>query len=503
MNIPRIAKAMEYVDDALISGALDSAPGEKEKHHAWVGEGASDSVPGEKKKHHAWVGWSAAAACLLLVLAGALIWKQSGPPAAGNDGITVSENAEGNGGMTASENAEGNGGITVSENGVTIPQMDISLSSPPAGAEADMLAFFIYQGRCYVQYEWIYDNDGIVGEYLGTATGLIDEWTPKEGYVELAGSISGDFYAVQGYDPSFLLCMKARQGVVSAYICNTGITLKYGSELYEDRLHLSENLTAVQYESRVSWYLSRGERYQMNSVSTAVLDFIEEMDGAEFMPSDSIPLKEGQDSIADTELYHLYFQTENGMPIHLRLHENGYVRFDGLMDLCVQVPEESYQALVNLLDNHTDAVAVETEITGTTFEDCLANAEFGAYVPTYVPEDIFFDFAEIYDYPYSQASSGTGTKEMWLYYMSLEDQDYYYSITITWADEYGENGWAGPMIDVADLSVEAISEYVEPAEAEGKPGSLDVGVWYGDVAVVLSGRGVSAETAFEILDSVQ
>ena len=76
--------------------------------------------------------------------------------------------------------------------------MEVSLS---ANENAAMLAFFIYQGRCYVQYEWIDHGDALVGEYLGTATGLIDEWTPQEGYVDLAGSVQGDFYAVNGYDP--------------------------------------------------------------------------------------------------------------------------------------------------------------------------------------------------------------------------------------------------------------------------------------------------------------
>lgn len=97
----------------------------------------------------------------------------------------------------------------------------------------------------------------------------------------------------------------------------------------------------------------------MNNVNDIVLDFIKEINSATFLLRDSIPLEEGQTSIADTELYHLYFQMENGMLIHLRLHENGYVRFNGLRDLCVQVSEESYHALLNLLDDHTDAAAVE------------------------------------------------------------------------------------------------------------------------------------------------
>ena len=290
----------------------------------------SEAVAAGCKRKNGWLKWCAAAACLCLAIIGTAIW-------------------------TFAPSHKDGTGLTVSENGVTIPKLDVSLS---ANESADMLAFFIYQGRCYTQYEWIYDNEDIVGEYLGTATGLINEWTPKEGYVELAGSISGDFYSVWGYDPSFMLCMKDADGVVSTYICNNGITLKYGSELYEDRLHLSDNFESMHYESRASWYFGKGERYQMDSIHDIVLDFIKSMDSALFVPCDLVPLGEGQTTMADTELYHLYFRMENGTTVHLRLHENGYVRFQGMSKLCVQVPEESYNELLELLDSHTDATAV-------------------------------------------------------------------------------------------------------------------------------------------------
>ena len=133
----------------------------------------------------------------------------------------------------------------MSDKGVTIPKLEVSLS---AESSADMLGFFIYQGNCYVHYDWIYDDVDIIGKHLGAATGLIDEWTPRDGYVEFAGSVKGDFYEVKGYDPSFMLCMKHTDGSISLYVCDTGITLKYGSELYTDRLDLAGNYTSVQYE---------------------------------------------------------------------------------------------------------------------------------------------------------------------------------------------------------------------------------------------------------------
>ena len=446
-----------------------------------IGEVDDDSLERSEAapKKSGWLKWGMAAACLCLAVIGIALWRQ---PAS-----------------SPSEAA----GITVSESGVTIPPMEVSLSAS-ANENACMIAFFIYQGRCYVHYERIDSGVDIVGEYLGTATGLIDVWTPKSGYVDFAGSVKGDFYAVKGYDPSFMLCMKGLDGKVSIYICNNGITLKYGSELYEDRLHLSENVESVRYESRFSWYFGKGEQYQLNSVNDVILDFIRGLDSAQFVPADSVPLGEGQTYIVDTEVYHLYFQMKDGTTAHLRLHENGYVRFDGIRDVCVQVPEESYGALLDLLDSRADSTAMEVEPAGPTLEDCRNDAELGRYVPAYAPGDINFAYAGIYYYLDRQTANEIGTKEIWLDYDSLENR--YYSIIITWAKEYGQNGWDTPMIDAAELSVDAVSEYIRTETVNGDPipgGSLNMGVWHGDVSVTISAHGVDAETAYQILSSVQ
>lgn len=237
---------------------------------------------------------------------------------------------------------------TTDEDGVTIPQTEVPLSGDVA---YDMIGFFIYQGRVYTQYEWICEGIGIVGEYLGTATGLIDEWTPQEGYVELAGSVSGDFHSVKGYDPSFMLCMKEPTDEICTYVCNTGITVKYGYELYEERLHLNGNFSAVEYETRESWNWNKGEVSQLDKDNAIIADFIDEICSEEFILWSTIPDKEGytQTSIYDTETFHVYFRMNNGTTVHLRLYENGYVRFQGLLDVCVQVSEDTYNSLVELL----------------------------------------------------------------------------------------------------------------------------------------------------------
>lgn len=284
-------------------------------------------APRRKIKRYA--RWGALAACLCLVAAGVVIW--------GLKGADPDENAADH-------------TITVGEDGVTIPPMEVTLSKSD-GVEMDMMAFFIYQGRCYVENGWYEDCLDVVGEHLGTATGLIDEWTTKDGYVELAGSVGGDFYAVKGFDPTFMLCMTDGEGRVQTYVCNTGITLKYGSELYEDRLHLSEHYAAVEYETRQSWYYSEGEVHRLD-YEAAAADFVAALNGTEFLPwSDAVQaLGEDRPSVYDREIYHLYFHMDNGLTVHLRLYEGGYVRYTGIMDVCVQVPQRNYDALLALLE---------------------------------------------------------------------------------------------------------------------------------------------------------
>lgn len=429
-----------------------------------------------RKRSNTWVKWGVLAACLCLVIAGTVIWQKTVTP--------------------AEEGTE----IVPSVNGVTIPQMEVSLSEHD---EASMIAFFIYNGNCYVEYERINGAD-ILGEYIGTATGLIDEWTPQEGYVEFAGSVKGDFFAVKGYDPEFMLCMKDAAGTVSTYICNNGITLKNGADLYEDRLHLSDNYSAVQYETRESWFNSKNDLYQMNGNDEVISNFIEQMDKAEFMLWDDVIEKEGmtESTIYDTELYHIYFKMDNGTTTHLRLYENGYVRFEGILDVCVQVPEDSFNSLVDLMNTHTDSELVAViDQTEVMFEKCKSDPELGAYIPKYEIPGFALSAANIYYYIEPQTGAETGTKEICLEYDNLTDHKLWYGITITWKDEYGINGWAGPMIDNSELSVEIIKDYESIKESIGTT-DIDVGVWFDDVSVVLGATGIDAESAFDIFNSV-
>ena len=235
--------------------------------------------------------------------------------------------------------------------GVTIPKMEVNLYDDPE-IEADMLAFFIYGGRSYVQYELIEDAEALVGDYVAAATGLIDEWTEEDGYVELAGSVSGNFYTVTGYDPVFMLCMRLDNGTVQTFINDNGITLSHGSELFEDRLHLAGNFDTVEYETYDSWKQGRNE---IGTLPADTLDsFITAINEADFMEFDNSllsaqaldPTYRGDDEM---ERYVVYLHKNDGTTVTLRLFEGGYVQFMGLHTVCVQIDEVLFEELTVLM----------------------------------------------------------------------------------------------------------------------------------------------------------
>ena len=164
MNKELIMDAMEYIDDELLEDVNMLRSGNP------------------LKRSRIWMRYVSAAACVCIILGGMLFVSRfynmkSYPESDGADNEMMAEGADGLSGS-------GDTGAL----GVTIPKTEISIEP---NSTADLLAFFIYDGRLYVQYEWIYDHPELAGEYVGTATGNIDCFTPKKEYVDFAGSVSG------------------------------------------------------------------------------------------------------------------------------------------------------------------------------------------------------------------------------------------------------------------------------------------------------------------------
>lgn len=239
-----------------------------------------------------------------------------------------------------------------SVSGVTPPAPQLSLA---AEENASMMPFFIYQGRTYLYYDCVPSRHLALGEKAGTATGLIDEWTPQDGYVNLAGSVTGDFYPVAGYDPSFLLAMPQTDGTMELFVAQNGYTLQTGADLFQTRLSVLETCTAVTWETWDSWYEEKGDIHTLSTENTAAFSsFLGVLEQSPCCLTESIPLIDGAESVYDFffddwGLYHLYITRDDGITVELCLFEGGYIMFSGLQSVCVQVPPDDFSALLALL----------------------------------------------------------------------------------------------------------------------------------------------------------
>ena len=79
----------------------------------------------------------------------------------------------------------------------------------------------------------------------------------------------------------------------------------------------------------------------------------------------------------------------NGMTVHLRLYQNGYVRFDGMLDVAVQIPETEWQMLLDVLENKTAAQRVQVpDPDEVQLEKCLSDPELGGFIPNWSPDGL-------------------------------------------------------------------------------------------------------------------
>ena len=234
--------------------------------------------------------------------------------------------------------------------GVTIPPREIK---PSAGGElADMMALFIYEGRCYVQHSYGTAGDAFVGEYVGSVDGSIDEWSSKEDWVDMAGTIRGDVYTVKGMDPEFALCIW-RPGHASLFINDSGYTLVKGKDLYGDRLNLAGNYDKVVFLAEDE---KSGQKVSVtleNETLTPVKDFMEALYEGDFVWTKYVEttraVEDGRINLYGRNGYMMHVWMENGIVWHLTLYEGGYVTFSGLHSVAVQMDPAAFDEMMAVL----------------------------------------------------------------------------------------------------------------------------------------------------------
>lgn len=289
-----------------------------------------------------WKQWTALAACLCLMLAGCgkLWWDSLRHDLPGEEEMKLPQSQE-----------------EYTGEGLWIPYM--VLPEETDGLAMDMAACVVYKGGIYTQFsDGYYDEDadrvrGLLGEKLGTARGNLNEWSTQDAYTkEFAGSISGTVYEVNGYDPSFRIAVAGKNHVLFLERLN-GIAVDTGSDLFDERLHLTENWKSLAVLDHETWYYAEQplvpEPIELaEQVWEAFLTEIGEGKFENLWNEDPDQMKDVSGrTIYDRIAIHLYVTMQDGTVNHLRISEDGYVLYDGLLWYGVKLREDT---LVGLLE---------------------------------------------------------------------------------------------------------------------------------------------------------
>ncbi|WP_310602311.1 hypothetical protein [Anaerosporobacter sp.] len=301
-----------------------------------------------KKNKGIWVKWSAAVACMCLIIAVAipLVTKDNKQSQVIKDNPNVPD-----------ETNETNDMISDNYD-VYVPKLQLPKNA--SAAQMDMIGLFVYQGRSYTQskrysMEEAREIEGLVGEYIGHAIGNIDEWSNQDEYaVEFASTVEGDVYSVKGYSTQFRLCMKGsysdENGNTIAYINFyenlNGIGLTNGKDLFEERLNLSGNWNTVKCQEHENWNNEPTSNYVyhdlVNVMDEDINTFIKELCESKFEYVYETNPNIYDDSVKQK---HLYFYMNDNTVAELRLFEGGYVGYQHLGWYFVKMPSEIFELI--------------------------------------------------------------------------------------------------------------------------------------------------------------
>ena len=379
----KIQEALYYLDDDFIEDV--------EKLRGFVDLSTVDKVFSEKKmqdqrfkKKKYWRKWTALAASICLLIVGSWIYAiylQPSEHSMENSGVGQENFSEENfaenvkdgqenlfeekfaenlqyGQEDVAEDANKEEAVNqeVFKKGVTIPKMEVNLKSNDALA-ADMLGFFILNGRSYIQYELqqVYKGQGVdfVGDYVGYITGSIDEWTEDDGYVEGAGTYTGNVYEVKGVSPEFMLCMVWENGWVETFINHNDITLYKGSDLVDDWLDLRGNYDGIAFETIVNnqfAYESLDLTEQEKDTFDRFLDAFAEGDYVYVKEKIEYPFGGDFDTL---DMIDFYYVKENGVRLRFRTLGDCYVSFPWI-NACVKIDQDIYDEAVDILQKYND-----------------------------------------------------------------------------------------------------------------------------------------------------
>lgn len=319
----------------------------------------------ESPRARRWPLWaaSAAALCILFAAGWLLLMSQDATDSSGHrqyaNGLRSDERAS-----APSPSAHASAETEDEPDGESLFIPRLEPSPLDAAGEGSMIPLVVYRGGVYTAAECYLGDEagpveGLLGVYLGRVKASIDEGAGRAAYGEdFAGTVSGELYAVRGYDTDFRICLRetaeAEEGgqvtLLQFLERLNDVRLNTGKDLFIERLYLRERVRDIQFLTHVDWDYD-SEAYQSAEIAPDLWRaFLDELERARFVDSQK-PGESFFDDKPGTKIYdtpnqtHLRLLLDDGSRVWLRLIEGGYVGYEPLGRYFVRMPGSAFDAV--------------------------------------------------------------------------------------------------------------------------------------------------------------
>lgn len=265
------------------------------------------------------------------------------------------------------------------DGGIFIPKVKFNI--PDNAIEAcRAYGIIAYNDKMYTSKEIISleKNANLKGKFLGEGKDIIDLYMKSDYYLNATstgmpylekfieeetsknpntyiGEFSGKIYEMNGYNTDFRICtFNEKENSIMVFQRLNGISIKYGKDVFSDRLKMKGNFEKVEYQYHQDWNNGKKEYKEFQNVTNEDINiFLDEINNAEFIDTSDLDL-----SSLNKKYAHLYFTMKDGTVVHLILIEGGYVKYNELYDVAIKLETEVFNKIFK-----------EATPTNYTFED--------------------------------------------------------------------------------------------------------------------------------------
>ena len=168
-------------------------------------------------------------------------------------------------------------------------------------------------------------------------------------------------HSVKGYDTDFRICVYDGSGgpdgdpVLTIFDKLNGITLRTGSDLFEDRLHVSENLEKVLFMSRcdsapVCYVCTAWEVREADIDPETWRAFWTQVENGAFLDLRVCYDETGSNIYDELDEARIELLLSDGTSVRLRIFDSGYVGYEGLGWYFVKIPEDVFNTVYDAIN---------------------------------------------------------------------------------------------------------------------------------------------------------